>query len=99
MYSGGAPFWGRAPAVRTKRANVPEQVNDLAEAKATLVAKQQMLKAAEAAVEQSKRGLETAQRQLERYQAQGALEESTLKRQEELFANKAATNQQLGTTL
>jgi len=75
--------------------DVPEQVNDLAEAKATLVAKQQMLKAAEAAVEQSKRGLETAQRQLERYQAQGTLEESTLKRQEELFANKAATNRQL----
>jgi RND family efflux transporter MFP subunit len=75
--------------------DVPEQVNDLTEAKAMLVAKQQLLKAAEATVDQSKRALETAQRQLERYRAQTTLEESTLKRQEELFANKAATNQQL----
>jgi len=76
----------------------PETERDLAEARATLVARQAMLRASEAAVEQSKRANEIATRQLDRYRADLHLQEVTYKRREELFAGKAITDQDLDET-
>lgn len=75
--------------------DVPELDPELAAAKAGLAAKREMAKAAEAAVQQAQTGLEVAKRQTEGARAEQRLAEATLKRQEELFADKAATSQQI----
>jgi multidrug efflux pump subunit AcrA (membrane-fusion protein) len=74
---------------------VPELEKSLAAAMATLEARRQMLRAAEAAVAQSRKALEVAQKQSGSYEADLKLQEVTLKRQEELSAGHAATAQQL----
>jgi multidrug efflux pump subunit AcrA (membrane-fusion protein) len=63
--------------------------------KALLAAKQEQAKAAEAGVRQSKALLDVAKRQLAALQAERDLTQATLKRQEELFKEKAATSQQM----
>src|SRR2546423_1143604 len=75
--------------------DVPELAMDLAEANATLNAKKKLVEAADAATKQSKMALSVANHQLERYKAESHFQDITLKRQEELFANKAITDQQL----
>jgi multidrug resistance efflux pump len=75
--------------------DVPELTQELAAAKATLAAKQEMAKAAEAGVRQAQTALEVAKRQAEGAKAEQQLAEATLKRQEELFSDKAATAQQM----
>jgi multidrug resistance efflux pump len=75
--------------------DVPELAKELAAAQATLVAKQEMAKAAEATVRQSQTALEVAKRVAEGAKAEQQLAQATLKRQEELFADKAATAQQI----
>ncbi|HSZ56578.1 MAG TPA: efflux RND transporter periplasmic adaptor subunit [Tepidisphaeraceae bacterium] len=74
---------------------VPELEKNLVQAKATLAARQQMKKAADAAVAQTQQALAVTRSQLEGYQADLYLAQVTLKRQEELSAGKAATAQQL----
>jgi len=74
---------------------VPELEKNLVQAKAGLAARQQMKKAADAAVAQAQQALAVAKSQLEGYQADLYLAQVTLKRQEELSAGKAATAQQL----
>jgi multidrug resistance efflux pump len=64
-------------------------------ARAIVVARKEQAKAADAAIEQSQKGVQVAQAQLEAYQAELNLAEITLKRQEELFTGKAATEQQI----
>lgn len=73
----------------------PELAQDLAETKAVVEARRQMLKAAEAAVVQSQKMLEVSKSQLASAQVEQQLAEVTLKRQQELFAGKAITDQQL----
>ena len=75
--------------------DVPELQKELAAAKATVVAKQELAKAAGAAVEQAQTAIEVAKRQQAGANAELHLAETTLKRQEELFAGKAATSQQI----
>jgi multidrug efflux pump subunit AcrA (membrane-fusion protein) len=75
--------------------HVPELEKSLAAATVTLEARRQMQRAAEAAVAQSHKALEVAQKQLGSYEADLKLQEVTLKRQEELSAGRAATAQQL----
>jgi multidrug resistance efflux pump len=75
--------------------HVPELEKNLVQAKATLIAKQQMRKAAEAAVAQARQALAVAKSQLAASQAERDLQQLTLKRQEELSAGKATTPQQL----
>lgn len=75
--------------------HVPELEKNLVQAKAGFAARQQMTKAADAAVLQAQQALAVAKSQLEGYQADLYLAQVTLKRQEELSAGKAATAQQL----
>jgi multidrug efflux pump subunit AcrA (membrane-fusion protein) len=74
---------------------VPELEKDLASANAGLAARRQMKKATEAAVAQAQQAMAVAKSQLEGYRADQYLADVTLKRQEELSAGKAATEQQL----
>jgi multidrug resistance efflux pump len=74
---------------------VPETEKSLAQAKATLMAKMQLLKAAESAIAQAKQALIVAQKQLERDKVDLEYQQVTLKRQQELSAGKAITPQQL----
>jgi len=73
----------------------PELEKDLAEAEALLQARQKMLEAADASIVQARKLLEVAHQQLNRYKADLQFQEVTLKRQRELFAGKAITDQQL----
>lgn len=73
----------------------PELEQEVAQAKAAAVAKRRSVEAAGATVRQVQQALEVARRQVQRYQADLRLQEVTLKRQEELFAGKAITDQQL----
>jgi multidrug efflux pump subunit AcrA (membrane-fusion protein) len=75
--------------------DVPELDKELAAARATLVAKREMAKAAIAATEQAQTALDVAKRLAAGAQAEQHLADATLKRQEELFADKAATEQQM----
>jgi multidrug resistance efflux pump len=75
--------------------DAPEVEIEVAAAAATLAARQEMAKAAAAAVEQSRTALEVAKRQASGARSEQRLAEATLKRQEELFADKAATSQQM----
>ena len=74
---------------------VPELEKNLVQAKAGLTARQQMKKAADAVVAQAQQALAVARSQLEGFKADQSLAQVTLKRQEELSANKAATPQTL----
>lgn len=74
---------------------VPETEKSLAQAKATLAAKTQLLKAADSAIAQAKQALTVAQKQLERDKVDLEYQQVTLKRQQELSAGKAITPQQL----
>ena len=73
----------------------PELEQQLAGLQAQLMAKQEQAKAAAATVQQAKALLEVSRRQLAALQADRELAQETLKRQEELFQQKAATNQQI----
>ena len=73
----------------------PELESELAEAQATLAAKQKLQEAADAAVKQTEAAREVAKHQVERYRADARLQDATLRRQEELHAGKAVTEQQL----
>lgn len=73
----------------------PEREKDLAEAQAMVTARESMLKSADATIAQSKVALETSKRNLERYRADQALREATLRRKQELFEGKAITDQDL----
>jgi multidrug resistance efflux pump len=73
----------------------PELDKDLAEAQALLEARHKMRDAADAGVVQAQKLLEVARQQLNRYKADLQFQEVTLKRQQELFAGKAVTDQQL----
>ena len=75
--------------------HVPELEKNLVQAQAGLKARQQMRKAADAAVAQAQQALAVARSQLEAYKADQYLAQVTLKRQEELSAGKAATPQQI----
>jgi multidrug resistance efflux pump len=75
--------------------HVPELDKNLIQAKAGVAARQQMKTAADAAVAQAQQALAVARSQLEGYKADLSLAQITLKRQEELSANKAATPQSL----
>lgn len=77
---------------------VPELEKNLVQARAALAAKQQMKKAADAAVAQANQALAVAKSQLEAWRADLFLAEVTLKRQEELSSGKAATPQQVDDT-
>ncbi len=74
---------------------VPELEKNLAQAKAALEAKRQMLKAADAVIAQSRQALTVAQKQLESYKVDLDYQQVTLKRQQELSAGSAITPQQL----
>lgn len=73
----------------------PELHQQRASAQATLVVKQQLLKAADAATLQAQAVGEVARSQLAGLEAEARLAQVTLARQEKLFSEKAATNQQL----
>jgi len=73
----------------------PELESQLLGAQATLLAKKEMAKAAAAAVQQAQSAREVSKRQLAGLQAELKLMDVTLQRQEELFAGKAATTQQI----
>lgn len=75
--------------------HVPELEKNLAQAKATLEAKKQMLIAADAVIAQSKQSLIGAQKQLESCKVDLEYQQVTLKRQQELSAGSAITPQQL----
>ena len=75
--------------------SVPELEKNLVQAKAGFAARQQMRKAADAAIAQAQQALAVAKSQLEGYRAGQSLADVTLKRQQELSAGKAATAQQL----
>lgn len=75
--------------------HVPELEMNRVQAEATLAAKVQMQKSAEAAVEQSRQALAVAEGQLQGYEAEQELAQIVLQRQQELSAGKAATAQQL----
>jgi multidrug resistance efflux pump len=74
---------------------VPELEKNLLQANATLAARKQMLRAAEAATAQAKQALAVAKQQMASYKAEADFQQVTLKRQEELSAGNAATPQQL----
>jgi multidrug efflux pump subunit AcrA (membrane-fusion protein) len=73
----------------------PELESELVAADATLRAKREMANAAKATIEQAKTMQQVARSELAGYQSDQKLAQSTLKRQEELFAGKAITEQQL----
>ena len=74
---------------------VPELEKSVAQAKATMAAKKQMLRASESVVAQTKQALAVAQKQLESYKVDLEYQNVTLKRQQELSAGSAITPQQL----
>src|SRR5258706_6835735 len=74
---------------------VPELEKNLAQVKATLAARKQMLRAADAIVVQSRQALAVSQKQLESYKVELEYQQVTLKRQQELSAGSAITPQQL----
>jgi len=74
---------------------VPELEKNLLQAQATLNARKQMLRAADAAIAQAKQAVAVAGQQLNSYKAEADFQQVTLKRQEELSAGNAATPQQL----
>jgi multidrug resistance efflux pump len=73
----------------------PEIIAQLEEAKWTATAKQRQVEAAAAAVEQAKQALEVTKKQVARYNAERDLQRLTLNRTQELFTQKAATDQQM----
>jgi multidrug efflux pump subunit AcrA (membrane-fusion protein) len=73
----------------------PELEKELAAAKAALEAKRQMLQASDAAMQQAQTAVEVAKQQMASLGAEQRLADVTLKRQQELFASKAITDQQL----
>ena len=75
--------------------SAPELDKALLQARSQLAARKQMLRSAEAAVAQARQALAVATSQLASYKAELALQQVTLKRQEELSAGNAATPQQL----
>jgi len=68
--------------------DAPELVNELN-------AKRAMAKAAQAVIVQAQTSLEVARKRFDAARAQQKLSDATLKRQEQLFADKAATEQQM----
>ena len=74
---------------------VPELEANLLQARATLTARKQMLRAADAAIAQAKQAVVVAGQQLNSYKAESDFQQVTVKRQEELSAGNAATPQQL----
>jgi multidrug resistance efflux pump len=74
---------------------VPELEKNLLQAKATVAAKKQMLRASESVVAQAKQALAVAQKQLESCKVDLEYQQVTLKRQQELSAGSAITPQQL----
>jgi multidrug efflux pump subunit AcrA (membrane-fusion protein) len=73
----------------------PELARELAAAKATVRAKEQLAAASRAAVDQAQTALRVTKGQLVAYQADLKLAQVTFKRQEDLFQGKAITDQQL----
>jgi multidrug resistance efflux pump len=73
----------------------PELDKELAAAQATRVAREAMVAAADGAAQQAEATLEVTTRQLAALEAERVLAEATLRREEELFATKAATDQQI----
>jgi HlyD family secretion protein len=73
----------------------PELQKQLAGAQATLAARKQQVMASEATVQQAQAAVEVAKKQLAGLEAEARLAQVTLKRQEELYAGKAATGQQI----
>jgi multidrug resistance efflux pump len=73
----------------------PELVAQLEEAKWTAVAKQKLVDAATAAVKQAEQSLQVAKSQVARYKADLDLQRVSLKRTQELYTQKAATDQQM----
>jgi multidrug efflux pump subunit AcrA (membrane-fusion protein) len=73
----------------------PELESELSAAQATLVAKRELANAANASIEQAQTALRVSKSQLAGYQADLKLADATFKRQEELYAGKAITEQQL----
>jgi multidrug efflux pump subunit AcrA (membrane-fusion protein) len=73
----------------------PELKQQAIAADAIAAARNQMVKAADASLAQSKAALEVVKKQLAGLEADQKLTQETLKRQEELFAGKAITVQQL----
>ncbi|MGA2501243.1 MAG: efflux RND transporter periplasmic adaptor subunit, partial [Tepidisphaeraceae bacterium] len=73
----------------------PELEKQVEAARATVLAKKEMAKAAEAVVQQSRKGADVSRSLLAVYQSDHKLSLVTLKRQEELFAAKATTDQQM----
>lgn len=76
----------------------PEMRDDLREAQATLAAKKELLASADKAVGQAMQAMEVARKRLGSFEATKRLADITLKRQQELFAGQAATNQQIDET-
>lgn len=76
----------------------PELLQQFAGAEALLAAKQQIAAAADASVEQAKASLAVARSQVTALDAERELAMATLKRQEALFKDKAATSQQIDET-
>jgi multidrug resistance efflux pump len=73
----------------------PELERDLGAAQATLAARQEMVAAADAAALQVQATLDVATRQVGVVEAERQLADVTLRRNEELFATKAVTEQQI----
>jgi multidrug efflux pump subunit AcrA (membrane-fusion protein) len=73
----------------------PELESELAAANATVIAKRELANASRSTVEQAQTSLKVAQSQRAAFDAEVKLAEATFKRQEELFAGKAITDQQL----
>jgi multidrug resistance efflux pump len=73
----------------------PELVRQIASLEATVAAKEELAKASEAAIAQAEAGVEVARKQLAGLESARKLAQVTLKRQEALFADKAATDQQV----
>jgi multidrug efflux pump subunit AcrA (membrane-fusion protein) len=76
----------------------PELQKQIDSAQALNAARQEQATAAQAAIEQTQRNRDVVKSQLVGYQAELALSRATLSRQEELFAAKAITNQQVDET-
>ena len=73
----------------------PELESEIVAAEATLKAKREMANATKASIAQAKASQQVSQSQLAGFEVDQQLAASTLKRQEELFAGKAITEQQL----
>jgi multidrug efflux pump subunit AcrA (membrane-fusion protein) len=73
----------------------PELAQQLASAQAVIVARQEQVRVADAAVAQAESGIEVSRQQLVSLEAEEKLMRATLKRQEELFAANGVTMQQM----